>query len=81
MLKISHINVENYLIIASKLKKKFKNVKFNVVDEAGNKCELRKVLRSLGIGENSYEKVSFLEYENISLKEKLSRALRILNDR
>ena len=81
MLKITHINVENYLAIASKLKKRFKNAKFDIKDENGRKCELYKVLKSLGISESNYEKVSFLENEDISLKEKLSKALRIINDR
>ena len=81
MLKITHINVENYLSIATKLKKRFKNVKFDIKDETGQKCELRKVLKSLGISESNYEKVSFLEHENLTLREKLAKALRIINDR
>lgn len=81
MLKITHINIENYLSIATKLKKRFKNVKFEVKDELGRRCELYKVLKSLGISENNYEKVAHLENENLTLKEKLSKALQIINER
>lgn len=82
LLKITHITIENYLSIASKLKKRFKNVKFDIKDESGRRCELYKVLKSLGISEANYEKVSFLEYEvGLTLKEKLSKALKIINER
>lgn len=81
LLKITYINLENYLLIASKLKKRFKNVKFELVDKEGKRRDLYKVLRSLGISNSQYEKVSFIENEDISLKEKLSKALKIIYDR
>lgn len=81
LLKISHINLENYIAVASKLKKRYKNVRFDVKDETGRKCELYKVLKSLGISDANYEKVSFIENENLTLREKLSKALRIINER
>ena len=81
LLKISHINLENYIAVASKLKKRYKNVRFDVKDETGRKCELYKVLKSLVISDSNYEKVSFIENENLTLREKLSKALRIINER
>ena len=43
--------------------------------------KLYKVLKSLGISDSNYEKVSFIENENLTLREKLSKALRIINER
>ena len=81
LLKISHINVENYLSISTKLKKKFKDLKIEIKDKNGPVQDLYKVLRSLGVSEANYEKVAHLENENLSLKDKISKALRIINDR
>ena len=81
MLKITHINVENYLSIATKLKKRFKNVKFDIKDSSGRRCELYKMLKSLGFSDVQYEKVSHLENTDFTLKEKLAKALKLIHER
>ena len=80
MLKITHINVENYLSIAAKIKKRFKNVKFDIKDSSGHRCELYKMLKSLGFSDIQYEKVSFLENSELTSKEKLAKALKIIHE-
>lgn len=80
LLKISSINNENYLLIQSKIKKNFKNFNINLLDKTIFTTELYKILKSLGVSDSNYNKVSYLEFEDIEMKEKLKKALRILNE-
>lgn len=80
LLKVPSINSENYLIISSKIKKNFKNFNMNLMDKTIFTTELYKILKSLGISDANYNKVSFLELENIEMKDKLKQALRIINE-
>lgn len=78
--QIPSINAENCSSIMLKIKKFFISKNYEISNIVQTKSELFRILRSLGFNEKLYSKISFLDKQNITLKEKLSSALRILNE-